>query len=383
MNDLITIIKERCVNDGFLGWLHLLMLMDDTVILATTRERFIEKMAIVYEFCDNNRMGVNNGKTKFMVLNGDEEDKAPVAIVDNVISYSKMYMYLGSIFVDDCNMNSDVENHARDKSKQLDKLSIFLHTNVDFPFCVKQKVVTAAFNAAILYGAETWTGACLKPIETLYMRGIKLLLGVRISTSHDCCLLELGMPPLQALVQQRQFNFLSKTILERQDLADDPFMHVMHLTRRHNRPLARKIDLLLSVSDHVTQGVRALQERVRQSPRTRARTYRELNPQFVTHPFYNRRDVQAPEYMRLSWTRFRLSSHNLRVETGRWSRTLRENRLCQCGSVQDEAHVLCFCRKTQFLRDRHDLFIDFPDILHSEEIDVLRYVHDVFSFDHR
>ena len=54
MNDLITMIKTRSPNDGFLKWLHLLMLMDDTVIIATSRTRFIDKMSLVFEFCDEN-----------------------------------------------------------------------------------------------------------------------------------------------------------------------------------------------------------------------------------------------------------------------------------------------------------------------------------------
>ena len=36
IDDLIKMIKENSQNDGFLSWLHVLVLMDDTVILATT-----------------------------------------------------------------------------------------------------------------------------------------------------------------------------------------------------------------------------------------------------------------------------------------------------------------------------------------------------------
>ena len=37
VNGLIRRYKENCEQNGFLKWLHVLMLMDDTVILATTR----------------------------------------------------------------------------------------------------------------------------------------------------------------------------------------------------------------------------------------------------------------------------------------------------------------------------------------------------------
>ena len=50
VNDLIRNLKERCLPDDFLGWLHALMLMDDTVLLATSRERAIEKLQVLHIF---------------------------------------------------------------------------------------------------------------------------------------------------------------------------------------------------------------------------------------------------------------------------------------------------------------------------------------------
>ena len=42
--------------------------------------------------------------------------------------------------------------------------------------------------------------------------------------------------------------------------------------------------------------------------------------------------------------RFRLGSHLLPIETGRWTRTMRENRLCSvCGVLGDERHVIYHC----------------------------------------
>ena len=63
-------LKDRCAPDGFLKWLHALMLMDDTVILATSRERLIEKLYILDEFCESHGMIINESKTKFIVIHG-------------------------------------------------------------------------------------------------------------------------------------------------------------------------------------------------------------------------------------------------------------------------------------------------------------------------
>ena len=48
----ITMFKEKCGRDGFLNWLHILMLMGDMVILATSRNKVLEKLNILYDYCD-------------------------------------------------------------------------------------------------------------------------------------------------------------------------------------------------------------------------------------------------------------------------------------------------------------------------------------------
>ena len=55
----------------------------------------------------------------------------------------------------------------------------------------------------------------------------------------------------------------------------------------------------------------------------------------------------------LVFTRFRLSSHHLKIETGRWARIDAEDRLCDCGlGVENESHVLFDCPKTEEIRAR-------------------------------
>ena len=80
------------------------------------------------------------------------------------------------------------------------KFISFVNKNNDIPFIVKKKVFDAALMSAILYGCESWMNGDLKPIDILYKWCIKQLLGVRKTTSNDICLIELGLPPLRALV---------------------------------------------------------------------------------------------------------------------------------------------------------------------------------------
>ena len=68
------------------------------------------------------------------------------------------------------------------------------------------------------------------------------------------------------------------------------------------------------------------------------------------------RNVLSNETYRIAFTRFRVSSHALAIETGRWNRRGRgrlpiEERLCTCGQVQTEEHVISDYPISQHIRD--------------------------------
>ena len=72
--------KENCGDGGFFKWLHVLLLMDDIVIMATSRGSLQEKLNILNHFCVLYGMVVNRSKTKFMVLHGDNQDRQPLQL---------------------------------------------------------------------------------------------------------------------------------------------------------------------------------------------------------------------------------------------------------------------------------------------------------------
>ncbi len=59
---------------------------------------------------------------------------------------------------------------------------------------------------------------------------IKKLLGVRKTTRNNLCLLEIGCPPLHALVKAKQRAFFHKMWRERRDMQDDLPSHAIHVT---------------------------------------------------------------------------------------------------------------------------------------------------------
>ena len=116
---------------------------------------------------------------------------------------------------------------------------------------------------------------------------------------------------------------------------------------------------------------------------TRAMTYVEMNPGLSLHPVYVGESLLQDD-LRIVFTRFRVSSHRLRIETGRWSRTPREERLCQCGNgVQSERHVLVDCQLVKHIRQIYndDENIDFDEFVTAEKSAAdLYFLHEILAF---
>ncbi len=112
VNEVIALIK----NFWFLTRLHILMLMNDTVLFSTTRHDIEYKLRLLKEYCQDYGMFVNNKKTKFFALNCSPEERRSFTVGGMVVDWCESYMYLGSIFTCDGSVSSAVANHARCKT---------------------------------------------------------------------------------------------------------------------------------------------------------------------------------------------------------------------------------------------------------------------------
>ena len=372
--------------DGVLGWLHLLVLMDDTVIIATSHEDLRKKLDILARWCDQSGMVINEDKTKYMSFNSPEKD--PIFLQTHAgpvtVSQCTEYIYLGCVITSDGKIASSVSRHVSMRGKAMNKLVRFLDKNKNAPFSVKKKVVDACFNQSLLYGCESWLEEKVSSeLETLYMKGIKCLLGVRSQTTNDVVLLEAGYPSLRALVKSKQKSFFEKVMKERENMLDDPLMHVIRLTWSKNAKMSGYLRSLSNCEDFVKADRCARVERVRSSAQTKSATYSAINPMFEVHSIYKNCDEVVDDYLRIAFTRFRTSSHRLRVETGRWSRLPRERRLCKCGAgIQTEQHVLIDCELAEPMKEKYgfsvNCFNTFMSTSKSEK--QLQMLHEILKF---
>ena len=74
MDNLIAFLQEKCVEEPLIGTMHSLLHADDTAIISTSRELFIEKCNHMIDFFNDQGLSLNLGKSSYLIINGKEED---------------------------------------------------------------------------------------------------------------------------------------------------------------------------------------------------------------------------------------------------------------------------------------------------------------------
>ena len=137
-------------NDSFLGDFHLMVLMDDTVLLGSTREMIIKKFEVLMRFCEQYGMMVNELKTNLLVINGNVKDREDFICKGVTVKHAKSYIYLGSPFTEDGKVNSILSMHLKSRMADLNKFKI---CNIDNDI---------VYNKACDQDSKTFSGtACL------------------------------------------------------------------------------------------------------------------------------------------------------------------------------------------------------------------------------
>lgn len=323
-------------------------------------------------------------KPVFFVVNGDLADRENLEVDTIIVSYKERYLYLGAWFTDSGKITDIISMHEGRSEQVVNKFAIFCAANSQMPYIYKKRVFDAAVMSSLLYSCESWITKNFKGMQRQYDKLVRCLLGVRKNTSISLCMLEAGITPLKNIILNKQKCFLiSKR--ENRDI-EIPFNYVYDMCRHNSTPGYRFLSNILEQDTHPDSLQHIEDEvRLRAEHSSKFNVYlSELNPSLSVHDIYTTTKF-IPDYCRVSFSRLRLMSHNLRVETGRWSRTPLNERVCPCDrtSVQSEIHVLIFCPLSHHCRLRFEM-LNFTSIssLMNEKVNITalcEYIHEVLS----
>ena len=185
-----------------------------------------------------------------------------------------------------------------------------------------------------------------------------MVLGVRNNTPNDIIQIEANCMPLLAKVQKVQKTFWIKLKEDISANPDSPLARLVHMGGTADLPFMKYYDGLLdsphnTIIDFGMAAICAAKARVREEGEKdslgKYGQYIEINPTLEHCDMYKLPIMTEPDRMIL--TRYRCGSHKLNIETGRWVKTPREDRLCKCKrEPQTVGHLIYRCPNTMSLR---------------------------------
>ena len=362
IDDLVKYLEERCPAEPILDDLHCLLHADDTAILSTSRERFIEKCNHMLDYFGENSLSLNLSKSGYLIINPKEEDhKCSLMLKNGLLDYCSEVKYLGVKISDTGSVKEDIERFLKDKRSNVSiKFRNFCRKNILAPLDIKLKVLNTCVSAALTYACETWGVGQVKSVETAFRQGLKAALSVRDSVNNEIVYAETGEYPLEVRISKQQLKFW----LSMKDIAqENPDHYLAKLINaaeatdyvKYYRNLENKYADIKTCNDTLQETFKHkfstnIREAATADGDSRLGTYFTINPT-LSKPEY----VNKHEFQRVVITRYRTGSHNLRVEKDRrLPHSLREDRLCTCNTgIQTISHVLLHCPMLNGIREKY------------------------------
>lgn len=205
-------------NESILENLHCLFHADDGALLSEICQLFINKIIKITQCFTELNQQIHFGKTKFMVINGEEIDKLPIVLNSGTIRYTQKQNYLGAIISDSGNISQDVRLQMKKIGPRMNiKLSNFCIKNKSCPFDIKLKVLDSCVQNSLLYICETWASNSIKCVCTRFRYAVKTILGIRTSVNSEIAYIKTGKLPLNAEISKRQYKFWTQLNILKQN----------------------------------------------------------------------------------------------------------------------------------------------------------------------
>ena len=340
VSDMPDSTRHLQTND-FLDPYNLIQLADDTMLLAEDYESLRKKFISLLAYSRVKFQVPNVKKTYFCHFASDPvtttmriDDSTMLSSVD----ICKGYTYLGMVFLPTNDVSKILQFNINNRMKHVSKFYGWLDVNANTPIPTKLLVLDNCVFGALLYGCETWGDiTCIESkLLAVEMQLLKRILCVKKGTSNDIVLFELKRPRITNVIHDRQYKFFVK--LQTFSSGDAIITNLLQLC---NRSEVMDYYRTLRGTECVSY-MNSLEEKiltVESSMITYYRSLISLQQSCMYSLFIN-------DYYRQIITRWRMSNHSLKIETGRYSRPLipRDNRVCgHCNVLEDEQHVIFEC----------------------------------------
>ena len=196
----------------------------------------------------------------------------------------------------------------------------------------------------MLHNCETFGSYIPKELESTYLKLLKACFSVRSSTPEFILYTESGFLPLRSIIYARQLKFYKRfrDSIKSDSRRGKAFRLLLENKTnflKHYEDLLSKYssekDIILESRNNMKTKIYELAD----EGHYKYNMYAELNPDLAPSPF-----LYGVHPICCEIIKFQLGSHYLPIETGRWNRTARQERICtNCKVLGDEKHIIYNC----------------------------------------
>ncbi|CAM6095001.1 unnamed protein product [Calypogeia fissa] len=379
IDQLHDVLKELGSAGAQLGTLaiQLLMFADDVVLLAHTQSGLQQHLIALEHFCKQSGMQVNMKKTKCLTIGTRQE--ISLYFAGDKVETVTCYKYLGVEFSQSLSWATCVKHRVAHGYKAFYSMIHKCKAASLSTWTLKKHLFTSLVKPVILYGVQVWGPATSKScwilVEAIQKLFLEMELGVRSQTPYTLFLAEAGLLPLEAEALHLTLQYAMRVEALKESRLPKQAFHTSRSSGWYADVCRWAQAWDLSEQDwHIDpKKLRTLLHgkavrKLWRDPSPRLQYYmRDVSPNPVV--LYEEKEyLRAPISIKLRQmiARYRLSSHHLAVEEGRWKGVKRQDRvctLCDSGSIENEYHVFIACRWYQELRVAHQILVtDLHDL---------------------
>lgn len=375
LSDIGSYLHKNCgivIDDALF---YYLLYADDLVLCSDSAEGLQKQIDGLFNYCKKWHMLLNMGKTKILVFNGKKHTHK-FKYNDSEIEICDKYKYLGIWFTaNKKNVMSASVDHLVNQARK----ALFQAYKYSSPVVGKLspslafKVFDSQICPILEYGCEIlFQGKEIDQIEKFHLSFLKNVLNVRQQTPSDAIYAETGRCPMYIRQQLQALKYWTRILsLPQTSIVKQAYNSLFILEQMAQDNWCSKISKLLKSLDmhDIWNSQCVLNEKAFLSEvkiklydifesgcleriqncedGKKLRTYKLFKNAFGLEPYLTK--IHDSRY-RNAITRFRLSSHNLKIELGRHSRPKIPvaQRICQnclSNKVEDEKHFLLECQK--------------------------------------
>ena len=321
-------------------------------------------------------MEINTAKTKIIVFNSSLLEPDLFYINGNILEQVEEAHFLGLNF-----KKSGISNHMHidriQKSSSSQNAVLFRTKSLDLNLQIYTRLFDSLISSILLYGCEIWGYLPTFNIDNVQIQFFRKLFCIRNACPSLAIYGEFGRYPLSVSVKLRMLKYWFKIVhVYPRCAAQSVVYHYMKTTGGNEFPWINKIRSILTY-DLNAENVWLCQTGVNSkqflgfAKRCLLRKFKnEWFPNMAIYPSMDlyiqyKTNFGPDNYFNVlknkrhlcCYIRFRLRSHNLEIERGRYTQpiTPREARFCQkCNSrteIDDEYHFLLCCSKFNTLRN--------------------------------